>query len=177
MAWVVRIHGEPHSLSLAIQEELRRTSGGLPVESIRSMDEVLAQSTAGRKFNMLLLSIFGGSALLLAAIGIYGLMAYSVQQRTKEIGIRMALGAKSSDVRNMVLFQGLRLVFVGIAIGIPAALFLTRFIASFLFGVRAQDPAVFAAVPILLSAVTIFAVWLPARRAAKVDPMVALRYE
>jgi putative ABC transport system permease protein len=177
MAWVVRTRGEPHAGSLVIQKELREASGGLPVASIRSMDEILVRSTAGREFNMLLLSIFGGSALVLAAIGIYGLMAYSVQQRTKEIGIRMALGAKSSDVRNMVLLQGMRLILVGVAIGIPTALSLTRFIASFLFGVKAQDPVVFGSVPIFLSAVAIFAVWLPARRASRMNPIEALRHE
>ena len=118
-----------------------------------------------------------GFELLLAAIGIYGLMAYSVQQRTQEIGIRMALGALASDVRNMVVFQGMRLAIVGVVIGIAAAFGLARVIASFLYGVQARDPGVFIAIPVLLSLVALLAVWLPARRAARVDPVIALRYQ
>ena len=141
------------------------------------MDEVVVQSTARADFNMLLLTIFGCSALLLAAIGIYGLMAYSVQQRTQEIGIRMALGAESSAVRNMVVFQGMRLTLVGVVIGIGAAFGVTRLLATFLFGVQTWDPFVFITVPLLLSLVALFAVWLPARRATRIHPVVALRYE
>ncbi len=124
---------------------------------------------------MLLLSIFAFAALLLAAIGIYGLMGYSVQQRSREIGIRLALGAESSQVRNMVVFQGMRLALAGIAIGVPAALSLTRLIASLLFGVNTWDPAVFIVVPVFLSAVALVAVWFPVRRASRIDPVEALR--
>ena len=141
------------------------------------MDEILVQSTARSDFNMLLLTVFAGSALLLAAIGIYGLMAYSVQQRTQEIGIRLALGADSHRVRNMVIGQGMRLALVGVAIGVASAFGLTRILASFLFGVTARDPMVFISVPLILSVIALVAVWLPARRAARVDPAVALRYE
>jgi putative ABC transport system permease protein len=177
VSWVVRTLGQPGSLRLAIQKELVQASGGLPVSSVRSMDEILAQSTAGRKFNMLLLIIFGSSALLLAAIGIYGLMAYSVQQRTREIGVRLALGAKVRDVQNMIIFQGMRVAFIGVAIGCAAAFGLTRLIARLLFGVKPGDPIVFGLVPALLSAVALFAVWLPARRASHIDPAEALRHE
>jgi putative ABC transport system permease protein len=177
LAWVLRTRVEPHSLATAVQNELRQSSGGLPVATIRTMDEVVARSTAASDFNTLLLTIFACSALLLAAIGIYGLMAYSVQQRTQEIGIRLALGAGTGDVRNMVIFQGMRLALAGVAIGIASAFGLTRLIATFLFGVKVYDPAVFTAVPILLCAVALFAVWLPARRASRVDPINALRYE
>jgi ABC-type antimicrobial peptide transport system permease subunit len=126
---------------------------------------------------MLLLTIFGGVALALAAIGIYGLMAYSVQQRTQEIGIRMALGADRSTIRKLVVWHGMRLALVGVAVGIAAAFGLTRLIASFLFGVKSWDPLVFVTVPIILSCVALLAVWLPATRAAKLDPMQALRVD
>ncbi|HYL37267.1 MAG TPA: ADOP family duplicated permease, partial [Bryobacteraceae bacterium] len=177
ISWMVRTRVKPYSLSAAMQNELRQASGGLPVGRIRTMDEIVAQSTRRQDFNMLLLTVFAGAALLLAAIGIYGLMAYSVEQRTQEIGIRMALGAETGDVRGMVVFQGMALVLAGVAIGIAAAFGLTRLIASFLFGVKASDPVVFVAVPVLLSAVALLAVWFPARRATRVDPLDALRYE
>jgi predicted permease len=177
LAWIVRTRVDPHSMAKAIENELRQASGGLPVARIRTMDEILVQSTARSDFNMLLLTILAGSALLLAAIGIYGLMAYSVQQRTQEIGIRLALGADSPRVRNMVIGQGMRLALVGVAIGVASAFGLTRILASFLFGVTARDPTVFVSVPLILSVIALVAVWLPARRAARVDPAVALRYE
>jgi len=123
------------------------------------------------------MTVFGTVALLLAAIGIYGLMAYSVKQRTQEIGIRLALGAEADQVKNMVVFQGMRLTLAGVVIGIAAAFGLTRFIASFLFGVDAWDPFVFVSVPLVLSLVALLAVWLPARRASRVNPIDALRYE
>jgi putative ABC transport system permease protein len=170
-AWVIRTRVAPLSLSSAIQNELREVSGGLPV------DETISRSTAAENFNMLVLTIFGCAALLLAAIGIYGLMAYSVAQRMQEIGIRLALGAGSSSVRNMVVFQGLRLAVAGVVIGLAAAFGLTRLIASLLFGVKAWDPMVFSAVPIVLIGVALVAVWLPAMRASRVDPIQALRYE
>ncbi len=176
MAWVVRTRVPPLSLSAAIQEQLRQASG-LPVSDVRPMTEVVSRSTSRERFNMLLMAVFGSSALLLAAIGIYGLMAYSVQQRTQEIGIRMALGALASDVRNMVVFQGMRLALVGVVIGVAAAFAMTRVIAGFLFGVQARDPGVFVGIPILLSLVALVAVWLPALRASRVAPVIALRAE
>ena len=177
LSWIIRTRGTPLSLSTAIQNELRQSSGGLPAARVRSMDQVVVQSTARSDFNMLLLTIFGCSALLLAAIGIYGLLAYSVEQRTREIGIRIALGAESSAVRNMIVLQGMRLTLLGVVIGIGAALGVTRLLASFLFGVKAVDPLVFVTVPVVLSLVALFAVWLPARRATRIDPLDALRYE
>ena len=175
IAWIVRTRGEPFAVNADIQRELRAATGGMPVARARSMDDVVARSTARSDFNMILLTTFAVSALVLAAIGIYGLMAYSVQQRTQEIGIRMALGAATDSVRNMVVRQGMAVALVGVAMGFAAAFGLTKVVASFLFGVTARDPLVFAAVPLLLTAVAFVGVWLPARRAARVDPVVALR--
>jgi putative ABC transport system permease protein len=176
MAWVVRTRVQPKSLSGAIQEQLRQVSG-LPVSDIRTMDEVVSLSTSRQRFNMLLMTVFGGSALLLAAIGIYGLMAYSVEQRTQEIGIRLALGAETGAVRNMVVLQGMRLVLIGVAIGIGSAFGLTRFLAAFLFGVNVRDPMAFTSIPIALTCIALLAIWLPALRASRLDPIQALRYE
>ncbi len=177
VAWLVRTHTDPHQYISAITEQLRQASGGFPVAHVRTMDEVVIRSTAREDFNMLLLTIFGASALVLAAIGIYGLMAYSVQQRTQEMGIRMALGADRSKIRNLVVRQGMILALAGVVIGTGAAFGLTRLIASFLFGVKTWDPIVFVTVPVLLTAVALAAVWLPAQRASKLDPMEALRVE
>lgn len=177
IAWIVRTRPDPYSLSTPVQDEIRRATGGLPVARVRSMDDVVSRSTARADFNMLLLTIFGCSALLLSAIGIYGLMAYSVEQRTQELGIRMALGAQSGNVQNLVVFQGMRLAIVGVVVGTAAASGLTRLIANQLFGVKPWDPFVFAGIPVLLSAVALFAVWIPARRATRIDPVEALRYE
>ncbi len=176
MAWLVRTQTEPAGLSNAIQDKLRQSTG-LPVSEVRSMAEVVSRSVSRQKFNMWLMSVFGGSALLLAAIGIYGLMAYSVEQRTQEIGIRMALGAQASQVKNMIVRQGMILAIVGVAIGLGAAFGLARFIATFLFGVTKWDPIVFVAVPVVLTIVALLAVWFPARRASRIDPIIALRYE
>ena len=176
IAWVVRTQGEPYALSNAIQEQLRQTTG-LPVSDVRSMADIVSRSTSRQRFNMWLMTVFGVSALLLAAIGIYGLMAYSVEQRTQEIGIRLALGAQAAEVKNMVVFQGLRLALVGVLLGVVAALGLAQFMATFLFSVGARDPLAFLGVPVLLSIVAFLAVWLPARRASRVDPIIALRYE
>ena len=175
-AWIVRTAANPASLVPAIQEQLRQATG-LPVADVRSMDEVVSLSTARQRFNMLLMTVFGSCALLLAAIGIYGLMAYSVEQRTQEIGIRLALGAGSANVRNMVVQQGMGLAVAGVAIGIAAALVLSRFLESLLFGVKARDPVVFFSVPAMLILVALIAVWLPAARASRLSPVESLRYE
>jgi predicted permease len=175
--WLVRTRTEPHQLISAVSEQLRQASGGFPVARVRSMDEVVVHSTARESFNMLLLSIFGASALVLASIGIYGLMAYSAQQRTQEMGIRMALGADRGRIRNLVVWQGMQLTIAGVMVGICAAFGLTRLIASFLFGVKSWDPIVFVTVPVILAAVALLAVWLPATRASRLDPIEALRAE
>jgi putative ABC transport system permease protein len=176
MGWVVSTAGAPMAMSAAIQEELRRATG-LPVSDVRAMTEVVSRSTSRGRFNMWLMTIFGAAALLLAAIGIYGLMAYSVEQRTQELGIRMALGADAAHVRRMVIAQGMVLTGIGLAIGLAAAFGLSRLIESFLFGVTRSDPLVFAGVPLLLAVVALLAVWLPAIRASRISPVEALRYE
>jgi predicted permease len=177
VAWIVRTRVAPHALRASIERELREASGGLPVSSVRSMDEVVARSTARERFNMTLLTVFGCAALLLAAIGIYGLMAYSVQQRAQELGIRIALGAAPARVRNAIVIEGMRLALAGVIAGEAAAFGLTRFLANFLFGVKSWDPLVFTAVPVMLSGVALLAVWVPASRATRIDPLAALRCE
>ena len=177
LTWVIRTRLEPHQLAATAAEVLRKASGGFPVARVRSMDEVVVRSTARQDFNMLLLTIFGGAALVLAAIGIYALMAYSVHLRTQEIGIRMAMGADRGRITTMVVWQGMRLALAGVVIGVGAAFGLSKLVASLLYGVKPYDPMVFVSVPIVLSAVALLAVWLPAMKASKLDPMAALRSE
>ncbi len=176
-AWAIRTRVAPMSLSSTIQKELQEASGGLPVAGVRTMEQALSRSTAAEDFNTLVMTIFACSALLLAAIGIYGLMAYSVAQRAREIGIRLALGAEPGQIRIMVVFQGLRLALAGVACGLAAAFGLTRLIAGLLFGVKGWDALVFIAVPVILAGGALVAIWLPALRASRVDPIHALRYE
>jgi ABC-type antimicrobial peptide transport system permease subunit len=177
ITWAIRTKANPYPLSADIQRELRIASGGLPVSHIRSMDQVSVESTARTNFNMTLLSIFAGLAMLLAAIGIYGVMSYTVGQRVHEIGIRMALGARAGNVLSLVLRQGLGLVLVGIAVGLTGGVWLTGAMKSLLFGIRPNDLPTFAIVSALLLAVAVAATYIPARRATKVDPIVALRCE
>jgi ABC-type antimicrobial peptide transport system permease subunit len=176
MAWIVRTRVAPASIAASVQEQLRQVTA-LPVTDVETMSRVVSQSVSRQRFNMLLMTVFAGAALLLAAIGIYGLMAYSVEQRTQEIGIRLALGAAVGRVRRMIVVQGMLLALAGVVIGVASAFGLTRFIASFLFEVQPWDPLVFAGIPVLLAAVAFLAVWLPALRASRIDPLVALRYE
>ena len=175
--WALRTSVEPQLLAASVKEQLLQASGGLPTSDTRTMRDIVALSIARQNFDMQLLSIFGASALLLAAVGIYGLMTYSVQQRAQEIGVRMALGADRQKIRNMVMCQGMRLALAGAVIGTGAALTLTHLIASFLFGVKSWDPAVFITVPVLLSCVALIAVWVPAERGSRMDPMQTLRAE
>jgi putative ABC transport system permease protein len=141
------------------------------------MDQIAGAALAGQRFTLLLVGLFAGTALVLAAVGIYGVMAYLVAQRTHEIGIRLALGAQTSKVLQIVIGQGMRMALVGIGIGLAAAFALTRAMASLLFAVAPTDPLTFIGITILLAAVALVACYIPARRAAKVDPMIALRYE
>jgi predicted permease len=175
--WLVRTRDDPHRSIPAISEQLRIASAGFPVAHIRTMDEVMGHSTARQNFNMLLLTIFGAVALLLAAIGIYGLMAYSVAQRTQEMGIRMALGADRSQIQKLVVWQGMRLALAGVVAGIAASFGLTRLLSTFLFGVRPWDPVVFVSAPFIITLVALLAVWMPAARASGLDPVRALRSE
>jgi putative ABC transport system permease protein len=174
MAWVVRTRIPPMQAAPAIQEALRQSTG-LPVADIRPMDEVVARSVSRERFNTLLMTVFALSALILAAIGIYGVMAYAVQQRTREIGVRLALGAAPSAVRRMVVIQGMRLAIIGVVIGIAGAYALAHYMATMLFGVATRDIAVFVTVPLLLAVIALVAVWVPAARASRIDPLGALR--
>ena len=177
MSLVLRASNDPRGLAGAIQREVQALDKDIPVYRIKTLEQYLGVAVAQPKFNALLLALFAGLALLLTAIGLYGVMAYSVIQRTQEIGIRIALGAQTGNVLKMVLRQGLKLTAIGLALGLAAAYALTRYMQSMLFGVKATDPATFAAIALLLIAVAIVACWIPARRATKVDPMVALRSE
>ena len=167
----------PMSITKAVQEALLASDVQLPATKVETMEQVVRESTAETNFNLLLLTIFATVALLLAAVGIYGVMSYTVEQRTHEIGIRMALGAGRKDALKLVAGQGFKLILAGVAVGISGALALTRFLASLLYGVKPSDPLTFVVVSLVLAGVALLACYLPARRATKVDPMVALRYE
>ena len=176
MRWVVRTNVVSGTTFAQIEDAVREATG-VPVTNVQNMDDIVSVSTSRQRLNMLLMTIFGGCALMLAAIGIYGLMAYSVQHRTQEIGIRLALGAQPSRVRWSVVGQGMTLVGIGIAVGVVAAFFLATFLAAVLYGVQARDVAVFVGVPTVLAATGFAAVWIAARRASHIDPLQALRYE
>jgi putative ABC transport system permease protein len=167
----------PESLAVGLRQAVEQVDRDQPLSDIRPMTQLLGDSLARRRFNMLLLGVFAGVALVLAAVGIFGVMNYSVTQRTHEIGIRMALGAQARDILKMVVGQGMILALTGVVIGLGAAFWLTRFMSSLLYGVTATDPLTFAAVALVLSGVAFLAIIIPARRATKVDPMEALRYE
>ncbi len=174
---VLRTTGDPLSLAAAARGEVLAVKSDQPISNIHTMEELLANSVAQRRFNMLLLGVFATIALLLSAVGIYGVMSYSVVQRSHEIGVRMALGARRSDVLALVVKQGMALVLAGLGIGLGVAFALTRIMVSLLYGVSATDPLTFSIIALLLGAVAMLACYVPARRATKVDPMVALRYE
>ena len=176
-SWVLRTRDNPSDLAGSEQRETLRVDPQLPVAEIHTMAQVVSKSTARQDFNMLLLGIFAGVALVLAAVGIYGVMAYTVEQRTAEIGIRVALGARQGQMLSMILRHGLLLAAIGVAIGVGAAFGLTRYLKTILFGVTVNDPTTFILVPVVLTSVAVLACLIPARRAARVDPIIALRCE
>jgi len=176
MFFAVRtLTSNPLTLVPAIQDAIWSVDKNVAPGTARSMEMLVARSLLKRKFTMTLLAIFAGLAVTLAAIGLYGVMSYSVSQRTREIGIRMALGAQRAQVLKLIVKQGMKLTAIGVLLGIGASLGLTRLIANLLFGVSATDLATFGALSVLLLSVALLACWLPARRASGVDPMVALR--
>jgi putative ABC transport system permease protein len=174
---VLRTTGDPLAMAAAVRSEIWKLDKDLPLFRVQPMEQILSLAVAGQRFNLLLLTVFAALALLLAAVGIYGVISYAVAQRTHEMGIRMALGANTGDVLWLVMRQGLILIISGVAVGLAGAFALTRVMTGLLFGVSATDPLTFAAIALLLMTVALLACWIPARRATKVDPMMALRYE
>jgi putative ABC transport system permease protein len=177
MTVIIKGAGDPNQLIAAVRQKLREIDPDQPIYAIRTMDDIRAESVAPERLNLTLLSIFAGIALVLAVVGIYGVMSYSVTQRTHEIGIRMAIGAQPRDVFRMIIRQGMMLALIGVAVGLVGAFLLTRLMASLLFGVEPTDPATFVAIALLLTGVALVACYVPGRRATKVDPVVSLRYE
>jgi putative ABC transport system permease protein len=177
LSLAVRCKGNPEVLISALRHEVRELDPSLPIYDVQTMDQLIDKTVRPEQFNTVLMGLFAMLALVLAAVGIYGVVSYSVKERTHEVGIRMALGAQSSDALRLVLRQGMILVLIGVGIGIGGALGLTRFLSSLLYGVKATDPLTFIAVSLTLTGVALLACYIPARRAARVDPMVALRHE
>jgi putative ABC transport system permease protein len=174
---VVRTPNDPLAVASVVRSELAAIDPDQPLSSLMSMEQRISESVAPRRFNMFLLGLFATLALVLAAIGIYGIMAFSVTQRTHEIGVRMALGASRGDVLRLVLQNGFKLALIGIGVGLIASFAATRLLSTLLFAVSPTDPMTFVVDAVVLAVVALLACYLPARRATKVDPLVALRYE
>jgi putative ABC transport system permease protein len=175
--FIVRTSQEPHGLAPVARDILRNVAPDLPLSDPKTMDELLSGSLVNYRFPTILISVFGGIALLIAAVGVYGVISYSVAQRTHEIGVRVALGASRSRILQMVLTRGLRLAVIGTVIGLIASHWLTQLLRDQLFGITPSDPATLVGATLVLLVVAFFACWIPARRATRVDPLVALRYE
>jgi putative ABC transport system permease protein len=174
---LLRVSVNPAQFAETVRQEVRTIDNAQPISDARPMEAIVAQSLTRDRFSVVILGAFGCLAVILAAVGIYGVIAYSVAQRTNEIGVRMALGAQGADVVWLVMRQGLRLVIIGIAIGLLISTVATRVLAAVLFSISPADPGAFGAVALLLGLVAMLACWIPARRATKVDPLVALRID
>jgi putative ABC transport system permease protein len=175
--FAVRASGDPLALGAAVKQEMLKVDPSLPLTNMRSLEQIVGRSLAGQRFNSTLLSLFAAIGLLLAGVGVYGVMSYAVTQRTHEIGVRVALGARAGDVLKLIVGKGLALALVGVALGLGASFALTRLMKDFLFGVEPADPLTFGLVALSLTVVALAACYVPARQATKVDPMVALRRE
>jgi putative ABC transport system permease protein len=173
----VRTTGNPESVVATVRAALQSLDANLAITNVFTIEQILSQALWAARMGAILLALFGGLALVLSAVGVYGVLSYSVNQQTREIGLRMALGAQRGDVMRLILGQGLRLTVLGLGLGILVALGLMRVLVSLLFDVRAYDPSTYTAVTVLLTAVAVLACYIPARRAMRVDPMVALRYD
>jgi putative ABC transport system permease protein len=177
LSCAIRATADPMALRTSVERELNAVDGLMSASRVRTMEQSISEGLSRQNFNMLLLTIFAGIALLLAAIGIYGLMSYTVEQRVQEIGIRVALGAASRDVLKMIVLQGMKLVWIGVILGLAAAYGITRVLGALLYGVKSSDPATFAAVAVVITLVSAVATFMPARRASAVAPSDALRHQ
>jgi len=177
MHFLVRTRLNPETLGASVRNELQASDPNQVVFYVRALDEFVSDARAQRRFSMSLLAVFALLALVLAALGIYGVMSYAVTRRTRELGVRIALGAQSRDVLKLMVSEGIKMALLGLVFGLAGAVIVARVLAGLLFGVGATDPVTFAIVTLLLLAVALLACWIPARRATKVDPLTALRHE